>query len=238
MPAKIKMTMKVDTRSLERSARNAAKAFGESSHDATARLGLQTARGLSGSTEAFGKSWRKTQGIQRGAIVDDLNKVFRQVPPGKLVVDDVGYALKQFEMRRTGSDSRPRKGKYMIPITESALTGLMMLKFRRAGMAKSAWIGSARHLERKQGKGFQIRFGKAYTPYLKRWESMGSGTQPKKIFSTSLILKNSVAHVAKNHVLKRNRINTEMEWAQRKTLKWYEKATAAKLANLERNLAK
>jgi hypothetical protein len=238
MAARPRITLKVDTRQLEKTARKAAKAFGENSHDATARLGLQAARGLSGSTEAFGRSWKKTQAIQRGAIVDDMGKVFQQVPAGKGVIDDVGEAAKRYEKRRVGHDSRPKELPTKIRITPDAFTGLMMMKFRRAGMAKSAWIGAARHLERKQGKGFQIRFGKAYTPYLKRWESMGSGTKPKKIFSTSLILRNSVAHVGKNRVLKRGRISTEIEWAQKKTIKWYEKATAAKLAKLERESLK
>jgi hypothetical protein len=238
MAARPRITLKVDTRQLEKTARKAAKAFGENSHDATARLGLQAARGLSGSTEAFGKSWKKTQAVQRGAIVADLGKVFRQVPAGKGVIDDVGEAEKLYEKRRVGYDARPKVWKTKTSITPGAFTGLMMLKFRRAGMAKSAWIGSARHLERKQGKGFQIRFGKAYTPYLKRWESMGSGTKPKRVFSTSLILRNSVAHVAKKRVLKPGRIKTELEWAQRKTIKWYEKALEAKLKKLEREALK
>ena len=238
MAAKPRITIKVDKRQLEKTARKAAKAFGENSHDAAARLGLQAARGLSGSTEAFGKSWKKTQAIQRGAIADDMGKVFQQVPAGKGVIDDVGEAAKTYEKRRVGYESRPKKTPTKIRITPGAFTGLMMMKFRRAGMAKSAWIGSARHLERKQGKGFQIRFGKAYSPYLKQWESMGSGTQPKKLFKTSLILRNSVAHVAKKRVLKPGRIRTEIEWAQTKTIKWYEKALAAKLKKLEKEALK
>jgi hypothetical protein len=230
MAARVKISTKVDAKELLKSLKAEAKKFGESTREATARMALQTARELSKSTQAFGASWKKTQDIQRGAIIADMAKIFIQSQPGRGVVDDAGEALKILDKNRKGKGMRTAEIRRKTRVTEGAFTGAMMAKMRRAGMGKAAWVGSARHLERKQGKGSPIRFGKAYSAALRKWEALGNGTRPTGDFKPSVELRNTVRHTGEQHVLSRQKIASAQQWAVRNTLKWYMRAATANLA--------
>jgi len=217
-------------RNMRESVEDEAEKFGETLREATCRLGLMCARELAGATQAFGKSWRKTLAIQKGAIVKDMAKIFIETPPGKGVIDDAATAIRIMDKYRSGKGIRTSELRTKLRITEGAFMGAMQTKFRRANMAKAAWIGSARPFERKEGKGQQIRFGKAYTPYLRKWEKEGRGRFMAQTFRTTLEMHNTIKHIANPYVL-RNGVSTRALYsAAGKTLKWYNKAATANLA--------
>jgi len=219
-----------DMKTMRDDVREESRLFGETMREATCRLGLMCARELAGDTQAFGKSWRKTLSIQKGAIVTDMAKIFIKTPPGKGVIDDAATAIRIMEKYRSKRGKRTEELKLKLRITEGAFMGAMATKFRLANMAKAAWIGSARPFERKEGKGQQIRFGKAYTPYLKKWEKEGRGRLMASLFKTTLEMHNTIKHVADPYVLRTATSTRALYSAAGKTLKWYEKATTANLA--------
>ena len=223
------LTMKVDTATLEKSLTRARKAFGESTDQALYRWGVQVARELAGVTQAYGKN-KSLRDVQSKAIYKDAMNVCRLVTSNPQLKNGQ-QCFEWIERHRT----RKRRRTPVISeqekktVTAEILNQGLVEKFKRIGMAKGAWLGAGIELEAKQHGTEKINIGKNFLAYAQKWRHLGNAIIGRKIFSPTLVLENNVKHSASSEILPDPRKKTTVKRALINTLKWYDKATTAKL---------
>ena len=224
------LTMKVDMATLERSLTKARKGFGESSEQAIYRWGVQVARELAGVTQAFGKG-KKSNDIQRKAIYMDAFNVVK-ITQGRPSIKNAKDCEEWIQRHRTRAGRRtvvlPENAKKSVTI--DVLNQALAADLNRASMAKGAWLGSGEKLSNRQTGMQKANLGKNFLPMAAKWASLGSSTVKRNLFKPSAQLNNNTKHSAERYVLPHNRKTTVVKRALINTLKWYNKATTAKLA--------
>lgn len=224
--------MKVDNATLEKSLAKARKAFGESTDQALYRWGVQIARELAGVTQAYGKG-KKTKDVQRKAIYMDAMNVCRLVE-SRPQLKNASQCFEWIEKHRTRSRKRTVKlsDSEKKTVTAQILNQALAEKFNRIGMAKGAWIGSGEQLQSKQKGTEKITISKSFLPHAGKWKRLGTNTITNRFFAPSVAMNNTAKHSASNEVLPDSRKKTTVKRGLINTLKWYDKATTAKLAKL------
>jgi len=226
---KLKIMMKTDNRQLERSLATARKAFGESSEQALYRWGVQVARELAGVTQAYGKN-KKTNDIQQKAIYMDAMNVCRLVE-SRPSLKTPQECYEWIEQHRT----RGRRRTVKLPIeqrktvTPAILNEALKVKRDNAGMAKGAWLGSGIQLSNKQIGTQKINIGKNFLTHTQKFARLGNAITKRSVFSPKAELNNTVKHSADPQILPQSRKTQVVKRGLINTLKWYDKATTAKL---------
>ena len=225
--------MKVDMATLERSLAKSRKAFGESSEQAIYRWGVQTARELAGVTQAYGKN-KNLQVVQWKAIYFDALNVLRIVQ-SRPTITDPKQCFEWIERHRTRKGRRTAKlpDNMKKTVTIDVLNQALAEKMKRIGMAKGAWLGSGLQLSNKQSGMQKVNIGKNFLAYAQKWAALGSSIVKRSIFKPSAVLTNTAHHSGSDYVLPQSRKKTVVKRALINTLKWYDKATTAKLATLK-----
>lgn len=226
------LTMKVDNATLEKSLAKARKAFGESTEQALYRWGVQVARELAGVTQAYGKS-KTLRDKQSKAIYMDAMNVCRLVTSNPQL-KNASQCFEWIERHRTRKRRRTARisEQEKKTVTADILNQALVEKFKRIGMAKGAWLGAGIELDAKQHGTEKINIGKNFLAYAQKWRHLGNAIVGRKVFSPTLVLENKATHSASNEVLPDSRKKTTVKRGLINTLKWYDKATTAKLAKI------
>lgn len=225
----MKLTMKVDEKQLERSLVKARKAFGESTEQATYRWGVQIARQLAGSTQAFGRG-KKAQDVQINAIYADAFRVLRLVE-NRPQIKTPQECYEWIERHRT----RSRRRTVILPeqqratVTRDILMQALAPKIERVGMAKGAWIGGGIELSNRQAGMQKIRIGKGFLGYAQKFADKGEVIKRISLFKPNISLKNNVPHSSDQEVLSDSQKRNTVKRALINVIKWYDKAATAKL---------
>lgn len=226
----MKLTMKVDEKQLMRSLVKTRKQFGESSEQAVFRWGVQIARELAGSTQAFGKG-EKSQKIQEGAIWKDAFKVCRLVEHGGQLKSPAD-AFNWIEQNRTRARKRTAflEEKKRKTVTRQTLESALQIKFERIGMAKGAWLGGGKDLSDRQTGQKKIKIGKNFLGYAQKYADMGKAIKRISVFKPNVSLQNNVKHSSDQTVLSDKRKRDVVKRALINTIKWYDRATTRMMA--------
>ena len=223
------LTMKVDTATLEKSLTRARKAFGESTDQALYRWGVQVARDLAGATQAFGKG-KKTKDLQRKAIYKDaMNVCLLVTSGGELKSGQQCYDWIEKNRTRKRRRTNTLGDAQKKTVTAETLNQALAAKFERIGMAKGAFLGAGMELVSKQKGTDKISIGKSYLTHAQKWSKLGNATVKNGFFTPSAALNNTAKHSADPEILSDTKKKTTVKRALINTLKWYDKATTAKL---------
>lgn len=128
------------------------------------------------------------------------------------------------DMHRTRRRSRTAK----IPATERKFVSKTI--FRKAlkkrlenvGIAKGGWIGAGQDIAKAQVGLERIEIGRTYFGYAHKHAHFGSAKKPSNGWKPAADITNKASHVATDHVLKRTAIDKAINFALKKTVKWYE----------------
>jgi len=243
------------SRNLEPDLKKMAKAFGETNHDMIARWGVAACRDLIQSTQVWGTK-KEAKKKQEAAVWKDINRAvyviwnqdqIRRLKRKKLTAARINGRLVKFtpdqnltsakkvnefiELKRTGSKARvPRlspdlKGActYEHRITAAAA------RIRRIGKAKGGWVGAGIAIGEKAKMGGRITIGKNIANYAHKFKSEGSATIAKSVWNPVGKIKNNVAHVSTDYVLKKSDAKNAILHGALKTIKWYKSAIKARL---------
>lgn len=236
------ITAEFDRQKLERSLKKYAGIFGDTSAQAVARWGVQTAKEMAFETQVWGKNkngskgkngatqWAK--GAQEGAIVGDALKVIS-------IVDRIGRDKKGLASPEAVNEwidkNRTRRNRRTatLPISERRICTdvvfkkAMKIRFKKAGMAKGGWIGAAQESASHQTGSDKISVGKNFMSWTQKHAHFGSATKPQKSFSPHSKISNSVQHTASSWVMKKSAQSKAIEWGIKKTITWYRKTLRA-----------
>jgi len=218
---------------LEKNLSKARKGFGESSEQAIYRWGVQVARELAGVTQAYGKNKSKQQQQEKAIYYDALNvlRIVRTRP----AITDPKQCYEWIERHRTRKGRRtailpdPMKKTVTLDVMNQAIA----VKMQRVGMAKGAWLGSGLQLTNKQSGMQKVNIGKNFLAYAQKWARLGNSIVKRSIFKPSAVLTNTATHSGSDYVLPQARKKTVVKRGLINTLKWYDKATTAKLAKIK-----
>lgn len=142
-----------------------------------------------------------------------------------------GEVSEWIELNRTRRGARTAK----LPIserkvcTEAIFKSAMRERFKRAGMAKGAWLGAGQDIAKHQTGQDRINIGKNFLAYTQKHASKGHGVPAKSGFSPVAVLENRAAHSASKNVVSDRARRDAVAWGARKTIAWYRKALKAKL---------
>ena len=240
------ISLGIDEQKLRVSLEKAAKRFGDSTKQATARLAVQTAREMAVSSQVYGKSGTKKKqdsAIEAGmrAVIVELEAVkinARTVSglwtsQGKRVTWPLNRYLKTpDEVNRWVDKQRGRKGHTPKGTTTENLAATSKTIFRKAlrmrklksGMAKGGQLGAAMAAVGFQKGGQRITIGKNFLGYAQKHMRKGRARQGGAQFNPNVTLTSSVAHGGSSYVLRQSEIRKNIGFAARKTLQWYRKA--------------
>lgn len=251
------VSAKIDTRQLERQLLRVSSDFGDANESAIARWGVATCRDLVQSTQAWDTKESSAKEKQQNAILKDgnraiyaisrNNKLVRRIKQRSLTGLVIDGELALFtpsrnlttpqevndfiDLNRTTRKGRvPRlnsQSKGIAPAT--VFNAAMKIRFRRAGVAKGGWIGAGIAIGKKQSKGSRITIGKNVASYAHKFKSGGTASMTRSVWSPVGKIINNVAHVSTEHVLKTRDARNAINEGGKLTIKWYEKAMAAKL---------
>ena len=220
----------IDRQRLERSLRDFARRFGDTSAHAVARWGVQVCREMAFETQPYGTKQVKKK--QEGAIFADVYKVIhviQRIPRGtrnERILHDPQSVCEWMdsnrgEGRRTKSLS-PAEKKMATPKT---IKQAVKLKMAKAGIAKGGFIGAGMEIAKAQRGADRINIGRNFLSYAhKHAEEFGDAVKPRPGFTPTAILKNKAAHTSLDYVLKRTASAKAIEFGLKKTIKWYASA--------------
>ena len=238
------MKAKFDMPKLERSLKRFAKDFGETNAQAVVRWSVQACRELAMETQVWGT--KNTRGIQEGAIfADSLNVLlvvdslqssgrgYRATNQGKvyhvsrdkacLSAEEVNDWIELNRTRRRGRTAR-------LPVYERKAcdkrthTAAMKIRYKRAGMAKGAWLGAGADIARAQTGMDRMAIGKNFLSYAQKHSKWGSARPSLTGWKPFAEITNRTAHSADKNVLTRGGKDRAVAWSLKKTLAWYKKA--------------
>lgn len=236
------LTARIDERKLQADLRKAAKAFGESGNQGVVRWSIQVCRELARQTQAWGADRGKSLGKQIGAIRGDAKNVVIIVQDanlpksGRRVITSASALNDWIEINRTRRRARTAK----LPDEEKRICSVetfedaMRIRTAKAGMAKGAWIGAGMDIAMRQTGTGKINIGKNYIGWAHRHKTRGRGTVQKAPWSPSATMANNLNYASDKSVLSDARIKRAVMWGLKNTIKWYEKATEAKLKKNDR----
>lgn len=254
------ISAQLDTRSLARQMMAMAKDFGDSNETAIARWGVATCRELAKGTQAWGDN-TDAKKHQEEAIKKDANRAVYSVSKatyvngvasgklsglvinGSLVTFTPDRILKTpeevnkfIDRKKTGKNKRV----YQVKRTERGITSqaamnkALRIRFKNAGKAKGAWIGAGIAIGAKQRKGSRITIGKNVAGYAHKFKGGGTAQLLRSQWNPIGKIINNIPYVSTEYVLKRSDSMDAINEGGRATLKWYEKAMAAKLKRKKR----
>lgn len=244
------ITADFDMPKLARSMKRAAKAFGDTNVQATARWSVQTGRELAVSTQAYGRTGTKQK--QQFAIEADARRVVwpvaivsisgktatflhdgaRRTWPASRVLRDEQAVHDWIEMHRTRRRSRTSK----LPFQELAICDVrvfraaMKTRFALAGTAKGGWLGASNKAATFQKGAQRITIGKNFLGYAQKHARRGTARLDKGlVFRPIATLSNRARHVSSDYVLSKSEIAKAIGFGARKTIAWYRRAAKAAL---------
>lgn len=236
------LTAKIDERKLQSDLRKVAKAFGESGNQGVARWSIQVCREMARQTKVWGTDKGKSLGKQVGAIRKDAKNVVMIVSglnlpnAGRRVITSASALNDWIDANRTRRGSRtaklPEEEKKIC--TSDVFEAAMRIRVAKAGMAKGAWIGAGMDIAMRQTGTGKINIGKNYISWAHRHKTHGRGTVQKSTWSPSATMANNLRYASDKSVLSDARIKRAVLWGLKNTIKWYEKATEAKLKKNDR----
>lgn len=247
----MKLIAEFDRKKLEESLQKASARFGDSTKQAVARWGVQSARQLAIVTQAFGQSGTKK--IQVNAIWSSWIKCIEIVQPayfaaiksGKvrrrqnksgtweaidmsMVTEDPSeidaYVQSQRDSRGRIQSDRGRK----IITTKKAMKAAIKKRLQNVGMAKGGFLGAGKEIASKQTGTQRINIGKNFMGYAQKHGSLGHARLTGAAINSEAVLDNNARHTSQKNVLKPNHADQAIDDALKKTIRWYQKA--AKLA--------
>ena len=218
------------------------------------RWGVQCAREAAVATQPYGgrtgKSGTKAKNKSKNSIEQGLYAVciplkrVRRSKSGKTVEGitangkvisfpasrfyDSPEQLDQFwQSRRTRRFRRTRRSnienKAAAPLKVFKAT--LKKRMNHAGMAKSGWIQAGQMIAARQTGSERIRIGKNFISYAQKIRgkgrisvSKGSGFQP------AAWIHNLASHTKSSHVMDQSKVKSQVIWAAKNTLKWYQSA--------------
>jgi len=245
----------IDINGLERQIMSMAKDFGESNEAAICRWGVATCRSLVESTQAWGDGTeakkkqeesikkdanRAVYSVSKGTYVNGVasGKLSGLVINGQLVTFTPDRILKTPEEINAFIDRKQTSKRNRVPtmkrnekaIASSAvMTRALRIRFKNAGKAKGAWIGSALAIAAKQRKGSRMTIGKNVAGYAHKFKSGGSAQLIASQWNPIGKITNNISYVSTDYVLKKSDAIDAINTGGRMTVKWYESAMAAKL---------
>lgn len=223
----MKVTAQIDMKKLEASLKKAATQFGDTTEQAVARWGVQTARELALSTQPFGSAGTRKKQLQ--AIETGMRHVLRIVDPKAFSRSKSSNKLESpqeiseyVESMRTGGEGHTRKRGQAMPICrDSDFKKALRMRQERAGIAKGGWIGAAQDIAKSQRGGDRITIGKNFLSWTQRHRQRGRVRKHFSPFRPSASLIHSARHTRSQYVLRRTDANRAIEWGAKKTLTWY-----------------
>ena len=244
----------VDMAELEMSLKKASKKFGDSNEQMLYRWGVQCAREAAVETQPWGgrvgkdatKAKKKGKNsIEKGLLAICVPiKGARKSKSGKTITGttmngkpisvpvsryyESAESLDQYwQSKRTKNYRRTAK----TPMADKAAAPLKVyratLKKRLAhgGMAKGAWIQAGQMIAARQSGAARIKIGKNFISYAQKQRGNGRirlATGDK--FQPAAWLVNLVSYTKSPHVMNAVRVQAQVVWAAKNTLKWYQSA--------------
>ena len=220
----------IDRQRLERSLRDFARRFGDTSAHAVARWGVQVCREMAFETQPYGAKQVKKK--QEGAIFADALKVVHAVQNlprnnrGDRYLHDPEAVCEWMDANRGEGRRTKRLGPAERKITTiKILKQAVKLKMAKAGIAKGGFIGAGQEIAKAQRGADRINIGRNFLSYAhKHAEEFGDAVKPRPGFTPTAILKNKAAHTSLDYVLKRTASAKAIEFGLKKTIKWYASA--------------
>ena len=223
----------VDMARLERSLRSAASRFGESSKQAVIRWGVQTAREMAVETQAWGKTGTKKK--QENAIAIGARSVFhiidtrrqrRRATRRRSELVDPAEINAWIDENQNPSTGRTRRlsNEERKSVTEANLKKALRTRFKRAGMAKGAWLGAGQDIARAQTGQGRINIGRNFLGYTQTHARFGSAKRPRNPFRPITDLENKVRHAGSRDVVSQTAKAKATRFGLTKTIQWYRKA--------------
>lgn len=217
----------IDLRSISRQLAWLASDFGEENKDGIIRWGVATARRLAIDTQAFGEG-TGPRAVQENAIMKDAHKAVivvngsqaqRKLMKHRLTFLRIGgqgvtFSASQnittaagvnafLDSNRGGRGNRVRA----VPVANRILTtqkvfrSAMIVRKRRAGKAKGAWIGAGKALARFAKRGKRINIGKNFLSYAHKFSSGGSATFRPSMWSPVGTISSHVPQAGDRYVI-------------------------------------
>lgn len=248
----MKLTAEFDRKKLEASLKKASSNFGDSTKQAVARWGVQSARQLAIVTQAFGQSG--TRKIQINAIWASWIKCIEIVDPSyfaaiksgkirrrqnkagqweaidmEMVTEDPAkidaYVQSQRDRRGRIQSDRGRK----IITTKKAMKAAIKKRLENVGMAKGGFLGAGKEIASKQTGTQRINIGKNFMGYAQKHGGLGHARLVGAAIDSEAVLDNNAKHTAQKNVLDPRNANKAIDDALKKTVKWYNKAAKVAL---------
>jgi hypothetical protein len=237
---------------LQASLKRYSKFFGDTTAQAVVRWGVQTCRDLAFETQVSGATKKKkgakegptkwANGTQEGAMIKDAYNVLLIVEEPTMRFGQRGNKKRLktpaqvndwIEINRTRRRARtaklPISGRKIV--SEAIFKKAMMQRFKMAGMAKGGWLGAGMDLAKYQTGGFKISIGKNFMSWTQKHSHFGKATKPQEGWRPSSRITNAVNHTASPHVLQPARAKRAIDFALKKTVKWYSTALNEKNKN-------
>lgn len=228
----MRVKAEVDMGELKRSLDSASRRFGDTTRQAVARWGVQTARELAVETRIFGKAASKTRKPQQEHIALGVNAAV--------------YAVSARDFKRTAKDrrlsspgeidawiERNRRSRGHVRklrpaekkvAKKSDVNKVIRARKKHAGMAKGAWLGAGQKIAKAQTGANQIRIGKNFLGYAQKHSGLGAVRKKFGGFRPHADLVNKARHSGSRYVMKSSAVRRARLWGLRKTIKWYNRA--------------